>query len=393
MTMPAGEGAEAAMRPFQVTAKPAGARCNLDCAYCYYLEKAALYPGSTSRMSDQVLEAYIRDHIAAQARAGLPRVDFSWQGGEPTLLDISFFERVRKLQDKHRASGIEIGNLIQTNGTLLDEDWAAFLKRHDFLVGLSLDGPKELHDRFRGDRKERPTFDRVMAALDLLQRHEVAHNVLTVVSRANAKKPLEVYRFLKGAGVTHMQFIPAIALAPRRPAAVPRKGPALAVWSVRARDYGDFLCAVFDDWTAGDVGRVSVQFFDVMLGAWMGRPSPLCWYAAECSQCLALEHNGDLYSCDHYVEPGHLLGNITEAPIEALANGAKQTEFGHAKSDLPQKCRKCFYRFACHGGCPKHRFVETEDGEAGLNYLCEAHLRFFAHAGEALTALAGGMRP
>ena len=384
-------------RPFQIMTKPNGPRCNLDCTYCYYLEKERLYPGTKKfRMPDAVLEAYIRDYIAAQAKTPELDIWFSWQGGEPTLLGVDFFRRVVELQQQYRAPGRTIRNAIQTNGTLLDAEWAAFLKENRFLVGVSIDGPRELHDRYRIDRAERPTFDKVMAAVDLLREHKIDFNALVVVQRQNAKKPREVYRFLKDIGIEYMQFIPivertadgeALAGAPQ----IDAEGAAYRVtpWSVLPKDYGTFLCRVFDEWLKADVGRIFVQFFDTQLGLWAGGPAGLCWFAETCGQGLAMEHNGDLFACDHYVYPEYRLGNILETPMETLATSPFQETFGNDKRDrLPRQCRECDYRFACNGGCPKHRILTTKDGEPGLNYFCESYMRFFEHAAPYMRTMA-----
>jgi len=367
-------------RPFQVMIKPNGPRCNLDCAYCYYLDKQKLYAGTKSfRMDDAVLERFIRDYIASQDRMGRAAIEFAWQGGEPTMLGLDFFQRAVAIEEKYRPAGKTIRNALQTNGTLLDADWIRFFKQHDFLVGISLDGPQALHDRYRTDRHERPTFDRVMRALELLRDNDVAFNVLTVVHRHNARRPREVYRFLKEIGVAYMQFIPVVERAAR----------AVTPWSVLPEDYGDFLCRVFDEWIAGDVGRAFVQIFEVQVALWAGAPAQLCWFAQTCGQCLALEHNGDLYACDHYVYPEYRIGNIMRSSVAELAGSAFQKRFGQDKHDtLPRCCRECTYLFACNGGCPKHRFLSTPDGRPGLNYLCASYKQFFAHAAPYLKAMA-----
>jgi uncharacterized protein len=383
-------------QPFQVMAKPNGPRCNLDCTYCYYLEKERLYPDERKfRMPDNVLETYVRDYIAAQTATAAAEIWFSWQGGEPTLIGLEFFRRAVALQQRYAPAGKLVRNALQTNGTLLNQEWAAFLKAHDFLVGLSIDGPRELHDRYRVDRAGRPSFDQVMAAVELLTTHGVEFNALTVVNRLNSRKPREVYRFLKEIGVEFMQFIPIVerivgdgtlAGAPQQITPAEAK---VTPWSVLPRDYGTFLSRVFDEWIRNDVGRIFVQFFDVQVGLWAGAPSSLCWFAETCGQGLALEHNGDLYACDHYVYPEYLLGNITHTPMDVLAASPTQEKFGVDKRDsLPRQCRVCEYRFACNGGCPKHRFLETADGEPGLNYFCESYQRFFAHAGPQLRTMA-----
>jgi len=373
---------------FHVMTKPIGPICNLDCKYCFYLEKEKLFPTNENfKMSDEVLENYIRQYIASQS---VPEINFAWQGGEPTLLGVDFFRKVVALQEKYRGSK-RVANAIQTNGTLLDDEWCAFLAEHKFLVGLSVDGPRHLHDVYRVDKKQRPTFDGVMRGLGFLKKHGVDFNTLTVVNRANSKHPLEVYRFLKEIGSGFIQFIPLVERKPERTPALldlaepPVPGmdaPDLPVtsWSVESNQYGEFLCRIFDDWVRHDVGRVFVQIFDVALGNWTGMGSGLCVFAEKCGGALALEHNGDLYSCDHYVYPQYKLGNLLNQDLGAMVNSPPQLEFGNAKADsLPNYCRQCEVRFACNGECPKHRFIETPDGEPGLNYLCAAYKRFFKH--------------
>jgi len=378
-------------------AKPIGPRCNIDCTYCYYLDKARLYPGTGKfRMPEDVLECYIRDHIAAQVAAGMQEIDFYWQGGEPTILGIDYFRRILGLQDKYRPDGVHLNNALQTNGTLLDAEWADFLHDNRFLVGISIDGPKRLHDRYRRNRAGQPTFAAAMRGLDLLMTHGVDYNVLVAVNRLNALKPAEVYRFLRGLGVEFIQFIPIVerttdghTLAPPPQSRSVAGDPRVAPFSVSPRAYGHFLCEVFDLWVRHDVGRISVQHFDVVLELWMGMPATLCHFAPECGQELALEHNGDLYACDHYVYPEYLLGNITRTPISELASLERQRAFGRDKArTLPPECRACPYLFACNGGCPKHRFRRSHDGEAGLNYFCESYRMFFRHAGPWLDEMA-----
>jgi len=391
--------------PFEVMAKPIGARCNIACSYCYYLEKQKLYPTTKKfAMSTEVLETYIRDYIAVQVAINRPEIDFNWQGGEPTLLGIDFFQRVVGLQKRYAPTNVRIVNAIQTNGTLLDERWAAFLKEHGFLVGLSLDGPPLLHDAYRRDRTGGATHARVMAGMELLQRHDVEFNTLTVVHRYNAESPRAVYQFLKKVGVRYMQFVPVVerlagngclAAAPQidSDAAEYKVAP----WSVLPTMYGDFLCGLFDEWIKEDVGHVFVQLFDVQLGLWMNRPASLCWFAETCGGGLALEHNGDLFACDYYVYPEYLRGNILEKPIGFLASQLVQVDFGREKSrSLPRQCVECAFLFACNGGCPKHRFLATAEGGAPLNYFCQSLLHFFKHAGPRLQMMAklvGAGRP
>jgi uncharacterized protein len=377
-------------RPFHILTKPVGPICNLDCKYCFYLEKEKLYPGENSwRMSDTVLEKYVHDYIHSQPVA---EINFAWQGGEPTLLGVEFFRKVVALQKKF-ADSKTIFNAIQTNGTLLDDEWCEFLAKNKFLVGLSIDGPAELHDRYRVDKRQQPTFDKVMRGLELLKKHGVEFNTLTVVNHANSQSPLEVYRFLKSVGSQYLQFIPLVERAAAAElktagydfAAPPLPGKkenvsAVTPWSVAAEQYGNFLCAIFDEWVRHDVGTTFVQLFDTALGNWMGLGSSLCVFAEKCGTALAIEHNGDLYSCDHYVYPHYQLGNVMNQSLGAMLNSPTQIKFGNDKLDsLPQFCRDCEVRFACNGECPKHRFIQTPDGEEGLNYLCPAYKKFFSH--------------
>ena len=368
---------------FHVVAKPRGALCNLACAYCFYLSKEALYPGRDPRMRDALLEAAVRQHIEAQ-RA--PEVVFDWQGGEPTLMGLDFFRRAVGLQQRYRRPGTRILNTLQTNGTTLDAEWCRFLRESGFLVGVSLDGPRALHDAYRVDRGGSPTFDRVMAGIALLQAHGVEFNVLTAVHAANAGRGLEVYRFLREAArAPVVQFIPIV----ERDAG----GEGVTSRSVTGRQYGEFLMEVFAEWVRRDVGRVFVQIFDVALGVWFGRSSSLCVFAETCGAAPALEHNGDLYSCDHFVEPAHRLGNIADTPLGELVASPRQRAFGRAKRDaLPRFCRECPVLFACNGGCPKDRFVKAPDGEPGLNYLCEGLRAFFTRIDRPMRTMAGLLR-
>jgi uncharacterized protein len=373
---------------FHVIAKPVGPICNLDCRYCFYLEKTRLYPAENGvaawAMREDVLESFIRQYIGAQE---VQVVNFAWQGGEPTLLGLEFFKRVVELQKKY-SGGKRIENGLQTNGVLLDDRWCEFLAGNRFLVGLSVDGPPGLHDMYRTGRGGGPTSPTVMKAVALLKKHAVEFNTLTVVQRYNAEKPLEVYRFLKEAGSGFMQFIPAVArcahdIPPDGLALVPVEYSAPArvtEWSVRPLQYGNFLCVIFDEWVRRDVGRFFVQLFDVALESWCGLEPGLCVYRRTCGEAMAIEHNGDLYSCDHYVYPANRLGNIVEQSLVSMAASAQQREFGENKlRRLPRYCQECEVRFACNGECPKNRFAATPDGEAGLNYLCEGLRLFFNH--------------
>jgi len=374
---------------FHVLAKPIGPICNLDCKYCFYLEKELLYPQPDHHidkwaMSDRVLESYVRQYIEAH---DTPVVNFAWQGGEPTLLGVNFFRRVVELEKRY-ANGKQIANAFQTNGVLLNDAWAEFFLEYQFLIGISIDGPRELHDAYRVDKGGQPTFDRVMRGIETLQRNKVDFNTLTTVHRANADSPLEVYRFLRDNGSGYMQFIPIVERIAHqvtedglRLVSPDFAGPAkVAPWSVEPRQFGRFLCAIFDEWVRRDVGRTFVQLFDISLELWTGMEASLCIFRKTCGAALAIEHSGDLYSCDHFVYPENRLGNIMESPLASLVASAQQQHFGEAKeSTLPRYCRECDVRFACNGECPKHRFLTTPDGEPGLNYLCAGYKMFFHH--------------
>jgi uncharacterized protein len=354
------------LRPFHLMIKPRGPLCNLDCAYCYYLAKEKLYPGSDFRMNDETLESLSRQYIESQP---VPEVTFGWQGGEPLLMGLDFFKRAVDWQVRYRGQNMRVINALQTNGTLLDDDWCRFFRQHGFLIGLSLDGPKTLHDSFRRDRRGAPTFERVMRGLALLQKHRVDYNILSAVHTANVAYPLEVYRFFRDqVGAQFVQFIPIV------------RRDATSGQSLTGEEYGRFLIAIFDEWVRCDIGRVFVQTFDTALGAWLGQHPGLCVHEPACGLGLALEHNGDLYACDHFVEPRHRLGNILETPLVDMVNSAQQRRFGLAKRDtLPSMCRQCAVRFACHGGCPKDRLLTAPNGEEGLNTLCAGYKAFFAH--------------
>ncbi len=377
-------------RPFQIMVKPIGPVCNLRCGYCYYLEKQSLYPSSSSfRMSDDVLERFVREYLAA---LDMPEIVFAWQGGEPLLMGIPFFERVVALQQQYGA-GKRISNALQTNCTLLDDDWCRFFKQHGFLIGASIDGPPELHNRYRLYPDGTPSFDAVVRGVKLLLQHEVDFNALTVISSANQRQPLEVYHFLKELGVTFMQFIPLVERMPDDEARTlgldlaeppaPGRAPArprVTEWSVNARVFGEFLIRIFDEWVRQDVGRVFVQYFDVALGSWAGQGGALCVFAERCGTALVLEHNGDLYACDHYVYPDQRLGNIMETPLVEMVHSPRQCAFGDSKCDaLTRTCRACPVRFACNGDCLKHRFCMAPSGELGHSYLCQGLKRFFTH--------------
>jgi len=387
---------------FHLLAKPTGATCNLDCAYCFFLSKEMLYPGSRFRMADELLETYIRQLIEAHRT---PHVVIAWQGGEPTLMGVDFFRRSVELAEKHRRPGMTVEYTIQTNGTLLNDEWGEFLAANRFLVGISIDGPRAMHDLYRYDKGGGPTFDKVMRGLDVLKRHGVAWNVLCTLHRANANRPLEVYRFFRDElGAEFIQFIPIVErLTPEAAGEVwtswrdrplyTQSGELVTERSVKAEQYGRFLSTIFDEWVRRDVGRVYVQMFDVALANWVGEPSGLCVHSRTCGVALAMEHNGDVYSCDHFVEPAYRLGNINQEHLIALVASDRQRQFGRDKLErLPAYCLACDVRFACHGGCPKDRFIATPDGEPGLNYLCAGYKQFFHHIDEGMRFMADELR-
>jgi len=395
-----------AQRRFHVMAKPAGSACNLDCTYCFYLSKQKLEGGpGGGHMDDELLEQFVRNYIQSVTA---DEVVFSWQGGEPTLMGLNFFAKVVALQRKHAKPGQRVENDLQTNGTLLDEDWARFLKEHNFLVGLSIDGPREIHDHFRVTKHGEPTFDKVFAAAQMLHRYGVRFNTLTCVNRSNASRPLDVYRFLRRElGSTYLQFIPIVeakdfeTVAPQRwdPGRLPVLGApearpdhpqsVVTPWSVDPGEYGYFLSKVWDEWLARDVGKVLVNFCETLVVQRMGLPSQVCVYAENCGKGVAVEHDGSVYSCDHYVYPEYRLGNVEQASLGDMVFAPRQVRFGYAKSEtLPAYCRQCEYLTDCWGECPKNRLLRTPDGEPGLNYLCPGLKRFFRHARPAADRMA-----
>jgi len=387
-----------ATRRFHVMAKPAGSACNLDCTYCFYLSKQTL-PGGPGggHMSDETLEHFVRGYIGSVTG---DEVVFSWQGGEPTLLGVEFFRKAVALQRKYAKAGQRIENDLQTNGTLLDEEWARFLKEHRFLVGLSIDGPKDIHDKYRVTKRGEPTFDKVFAAAQMLKRFGVPFNTLTCVNRFNASRPLDVYRFLRRElGSTYLQFIPIVEIrgfetsAPHTwdPARLPIVGSpearpdhadsVVTEWSVDPDEYGHFLSKVWDEWLARDVGKVLVNFCETLVAQQMGLPSQLCIHSEICGKGIAVEHDGEAYACDHFVYPEYRLGNVRQRSLGDMVFSPTQVRFGYAKSEkLPAYCRQCEFLRDCWGECPKNRLLRTPDGESGLNYLCPGLKRFFAHA-------------
>lgn len=371
-------------RSFHVMAKPAGPICNMDCEYCFYLEKESLYPNAVFEMPYSVLETFIKQKIEAHTA---PVVNFSWQGGEPTLLGVDYFRKVVRLQQKY-SNGKKIENSFQTNGILLDDEWSEFFSENNFLIGISIDGPRSLHDEYRINKGGSPTFDQVINGLSFLKKHSVEFNTLTVVHNVNSQYPLKTYNFLKEIDSRFMQFIPIVERV-----AIKKNDDGLSLvspdyneeanvteWSVKPEDYGKFLIRIFDEWVRNDVGKYFVQIFDVALESWYGLEPSLCVFRETCGDALAIEHNGDLYSCDHYVYPENKLGNIMEQHINNLVDLPKQSKFGNEKKDtLPKYCMNCEVKFACNGECPKHRFIKTPDGEDGLNYLCAGYKNFFNH--------------
>ena len=391
---------------FHLLAKPTGAICNLDCKYCFFLSKEMLYPGSRFRMADELLEEYVKQYLEAQQ---VPEVNLAWQGGEPTLMGLDFFKRVVVHAEKYKKPGQQILHSMQTNGTLLDDEWCAFFKEHNFLIGLSVDGPREMHDAYRVNKGGAGSFEQVMRGWKALKKHKVDFNILCTVHAANADHPLQVYHFFRDdLGAEFIQFIPILERATEqllplanvgwseRPGGdrplYKQTGELVTERSVKSEQYGQFLIDIFEDWVRRDVGRVYVQMFDVTLASWVGQHS-LCIFSPTCGNALALEHNGDLYACDHYVEPDYLLGNIMDEHMIELVASDKQRKFGQDKQDtLPQYCLDCEVRFACNGGCPRNRFIHTPAGEPGLNYLCAGYKKFFNHVRQPMNMMADLLR-
>ena len=360
-----------------VLAKPSGATCNLACSYCFFLDKELLYPSSDFRMSDEVLETYIRQLIETHRSN---EVTVAWQGGEPTLMGVDFYRKAIEYQEKYRQPEMTFENTMQTNGTLLDDEWCEFFNENDFLIGLSIDGPRHLHDAHRVDKGGASTYDKVMRGLRLLQKHGVEYNILVTVNRINADHPKELYRFLRDeVGTEWIQFIPVVERLNQDGLNLIQMGEGVTDRSVQPEQFARFLIQVFDEWVMNDVGKIYVQIFEAAVRNWMGLGSSgMCVFDQTCGAGPALEHNGDLYSCDHFVEPGYVLGNIQQDHMIELMGTDQQWEFGLDKREsLPKMCRDCDVRFACHGECPKNRFTLTPDGEPGLNYLCAGYMSFF----------------
>jgi len=358
--------------PFNIITKPIGPLCNIYCEYCFYLDKEKLFPGKIRAdfaMSDEVLISYIRQYIDSQP-PGIEEVNFVWQGGEPTLLSIEFYEKAIRYQQRFKRAGMTITNSLQTNATLMSESKAAFFAEHDFLLGVSIDGPEHLHDRYRKDRSGNGTFRQVMAGLELIKKHNIRFNTLTAVQEDNSKYPVELYSFLKEIGSAFMQFIPIVDTIPGTQLVLAR--------TVSAQAWGDFLISIFNEWIKTDIGRIFVGHFDMLLGLYAGYPSSMCVHAKTCGRALAIEHNGDLYSCDHFVRPENYLGNLLTAEMSKLVDSLKQQDFGLAKfAALPRECRTCEFLRFCYGGCPKNRLLEASGGK--LNWLCAGYTQFYRH--------------
>ena len=363
--------------PLYVMLKPVGSRCNLTCRYCYYLEKGRLYPEDTSQtLSEALLETFIRQYLEAQT---MPQVLFTWHGGEPLLRPLSFYRKALALQQKY-ARGRQIDNCLQTNGTLLTDEWCEFLRENRFLVGISIDGPQTFHDAYRCH-----SFEKVMRGIRLLQKHGVEWNAMATVNHLNADHPTAFYRFFKEIGCQYLQFTPVVERITQRSdgltlASAQQQEAALTDFSITPEQWGQFLCGVYDEWVKADIGQVFVQLFDATLANWAGEPPGICAMSPTCGRAAAMEANGDVYCCDHFVFPEYRLGNIRQQSLTEMLYGERQQQFGRDKSaTLPRQCRECRYLFACHGECPKNRFTQDQYGEPGLNYLCEGYRQFFAH--------------
>ena len=369
---------------FQVFAKPNGSVCNLGCRYCYYLQTENLYPkGESSLMADDVLEQYITQHIEAYPDEV---IRFSWHGGEPTMLGLDYFRRIIALQRKLQPSNRRIANGIQTNGTLLDDRWCRFFAAEDFAVGLSLDGPQEIHDRYRVTKDGRATHEKVMRGYKLLRKYGVNIDILCVVNAYNVEQPSEVYRFFKQIEAPYVSFLPMV-----EPQLDTEDG--VSPLTVPAEAWGSFLCTIFDEWVSRDIGRIKVQIFEEAARVAFGQEHSLCIFRPTCGDIPVIEHNGDFFSCDHFVDPDHLLGNITRSPLVELLESPAQRAFGQAKlKTLPDYCRACDVRAMCNGGCPKNRFSQTPEGQTGLNYLCAGYKRFFTHCRPFVTEVAAQWR-
>lgn len=369
-------------KPLYVLAKPVGASCNLRCKYCYYLEKSHLYRNAPARvMSDELLERFVQEYIQAQT---MSQVLFTWHGGEPLMRPLSFYRKAVALQEKY-AFGRQIDNTIQTNGTLLTDEWCEFFKEHNWLVGISIDGPQEFHDEYRRTASDKPSWQKVMRGIRLLRKHGVEWNAMAVVNDFNAGYPLEFYHFFKEMGAKYIQFAPVVERMAahsdgRHLATLVDQECPVADFSVSPAQWGDFLCAIFDEWVRHDVGQTYVEIFDCTLANWVGERPGICVYAKECGHAGVMEFNGDVYSCDHFVFPEYKLGNIRDRTLVEMLYGEQQRQFSCLKhASLPKQCKECEWEFACHGECPKNRFVNDRYGNPGLNYLCSGYRHFYEH--------------
>ena len=372
-----------AKSPFHVLAKPIGPICNLACEYCFYLDKTdSLFSKVEDfKISDETLENFIKSYIEQQPENN-PEINFAWQGGEPTLMGVDFFKKVIKLQEKHNVKRKKIINSLQTNGTLIDDEWGIFLYENKFLVGISIDGPEEMHNKFRKNKNGEGSFKSVMSGLKILKKYNIEFNILTVVQSDNSKHPEKVYRFLKSTGAKYFQFIPIVEPQNNVYKKVSHR-------SVTPEKLGEFLNTVFDMWRKKDIGKIYIQHFDMMLGMTLGYPSSLCVHGPACGRAVALEHNGNIYSCDHFVFPENYIGNINTDNFADMLDGPKQTKFGQDKyKTLPGYCRNCKFLKFCYGGCPAHRIIETPDKETGLNYLCEGYKKFYEYTEKYFQAFA-----
>jgi uncharacterized protein len=369
-------------------AKPTGSACNLSCDYCFFLKKEELYPDSNFRMTEEVHEAYIKQLLKSHST---PEVTIAWQGGEPTLMGLDFFKHSLELQKKYAKPNTRIENTFQTNGILLNDEWCRFFHDNNFLVGLSLDGPEKLHDTYRKDKGGHPTFEKVVKAVRLMQAHKVEFNILCTVNAVNSLHPLEVYHFFRDElKAQYIQFIPIVERINDSGETGSQEGTRVTDRSVNPEQWGRFLTEIFEEWVRRDVGKTFVLNFDGALAGWLGMAGTVCIFGPTCGEGTALEHNGDLYSCDHFVEPKHYLGNICETPMIELVASEKQRKFGNdKKATLPQYCLNCEFLQVCNGECPKNRFIETPDGEAGLNYLCPGYKAFFKQSDKAMKIMAG----
>jgi uncharacterized protein len=375
-------------KPLYVMLKPVGSKCNLDCDYCYYLEKENLYKKKNQVMSEELLERFIKQYIDSQT---MPDIMFTWHGGETLMRPLSFYKKAVELQKKY-ANGRNIDNSIQTNGTLLNDEWCKFFKENNFLVGISIDGPQDFHDEYRRDKMGRPSFHRVMKGIELLKKHEVEFNCMAVVNDYNVDYPLEFYRFFKNTGCQYIQFTPIVERIRKEDSAdnisllklaTAKEGDHevdLAPYTVPADKWGDFLCTIFDEWVKEDVGKIFIQIFDSTLANWVGENPSVCTMAKTCGHAGVMEFNGDVYSCDHFVFPEYRLGNIYNETLTSMMYSVNQQTFGNDKFDkLPLQCRECDVLFACYGECPKNRFIKDKYGNTGLNYLCKGYYKFFKH--------------